>query len=130
MKPPMQHHPTMTILLTTIDRSNYILSTLIVMIGLVFMDAHWFWGLFSGSIVATLNFSMLRYILARCLHKQSLPLFILFKGTVLILAAVFIMGYLSISPIAFAWGFSVLLVSIFIGIIRYHYFTQPAKSHE
>jgi hypothetical protein len=110
--------------LTRIERLNYILGGLASAVAAVVLPSDQSLGLLVGVVIGSLNFSLIRRIVARWLTGASEDgggksgYFMIPKMSALMVAIFLALRFLPISPIFLALGFSIFLPSIVIESVR------------
>ena len=110
--------------LARIERWNYLIGALGVAVALVLLPRPASLGLTVGAALACLNFTLIRRLVNRWFasapdRRGAAALLVVPKFAGLIAAVFLCIRYLPMSPVAFAVGFSIFLISIAIESIRF-----------
>jgi hypothetical protein len=110
--------------LARIERMNYLLSALVVAVSALLLPRSVALGLTVGAAVTCVNFSLIRRLVTRMVaraaeQRNATALLFIPKFTGLIVVVFLCIRYVPMSPVAFAVGFSIFLVSIAIESIRF-----------
>lgn len=113
--------------LKVMERWNLAFAGIAIIVAALAFDAPVVWGVLVGSALACVNFWAIRKIWESLLHtpaeatarRQSIQTLFIFK-TIALVAVVFVaIRFLPISPVAFAVGISIFLLSIAVESARY-----------
>jgi len=110
--------------LARIERTNYVLTAIAVAVGALVLGRPYALGLGVGALVASLNFSLIRRLVERWTHaaveKRGATALLFVPKMAVLIGIVFVaIRYLPLSPVAFAIGFSIFLISIAIESARF-----------
>lgn len=110
--------------LAKIERTNYVLTAILVAFGLIVLGRPYALGLGIGALVGSLNFSLVRHLVVRWTNaseQRRAGVALLFVPKMMVLLGVVfgLLYFVPMSPIFFAIGFSVFLVSIGIESVRF-----------
>src|SRR5688572_14305057 len=105
--------------LARIERWNYLLGALVVALAALFAPRSVALGLTVGAAVTCVNFSLIRRLVTRMVaraaeQRNATALLFIPKFTGLIVVVFLCIRYVPMSPVAFAVGLSMFLVSIAI----------------
>lgn len=111
-------------LLARIERWNYLLTAVIVAVGAVALHHYYALGLTVGAVIASLNFSAIRKLVEKWTaaapeRRGNTALLFVPKMTALIVVVFLAVRFVPMSPVAFAIGFSIFLISIAIESVRF-----------
>ncbi len=110
--------------LRRIERMNYIATAIVAAVGSVVLGTPYALGLGFGSLVGSLNFSAIRWLVERWTkgapERRAGTAFLFIPKMTALIAVVFVaIRYLPISPVFFAIGFSLFFISIAIETVRF-----------
>ncbi len=123
--------------LTRIERLNYLIGGLLVIAGALSQPQSRALGVAVGVLLTSLNFALLRRVVTKMTDQAAAggdssrgALLILPKMLGLMVAVVLSLWLLPIDPMAFALGYSVFVVSIFVEVILAAVLPAPAPAAE
>ena len=110
--------------LARIERTNYVLTAIAVAVGALALGRPYALGLGVGALIASVNFTLIRGLVERWMaaaadRRGATALLFVPKMTGLIVVVFLAIRFVPLSPVAFAVGFSIFLISIAIESVRF-----------
>jgi hypothetical protein len=110
--------------LARVERLNYIIGTLLIVLCAVLTDKFFSLGAAAGVVITCLNFAIIRRLVDKLLElapdeRSKTALFFAPKMVGLLVIVTLVLFFLPISAVGFAIGFSIFFLSIMIESVRF-----------
>ena len=121
--------------LARIERLNGLFAAGMILAAVIFFPMRFSVGVAAGALLAVVNFSAMRRLILASLRRQgrgraALQLLLIAKMGLMFLAVFLAIRFLPLSPIGFAVGISVFLLSITVESVRHALGSGGSEAHD